>query len=164
MASRYKLLSGEKSFVWQGTAYRAAADDWIRPVSHEMELAMIEAGALPAGAVAAENALGKPVTMVALVGGTSQNPGLLPAGGQPAAFTSRALTDNDDGDTLVCATAQVATVNTGLAAGFGCTFKGAITFAGTATVNDVRVSGSASPWCALIQTGTNTYDVVGGKA
>lgn len=82
----------------------------------------------------------------------------------PAAFTSRTLTDADYGKVLVCATAQTATVNTGLVAGFGCSFKGAISFTGTATVTDVRTTGAANPWCELICTGTNTYDVVGGKA
>jgi hypothetical protein len=82
----------------------------------------------------------------------------------PAAFTSRALTNADDGTSLICASAQVATVNTGLVSGFGCAFKGAVTFAGTATVTDVRTTGSATPWCSLVQTGTNTYDAVGTKA
>jgi hypothetical protein len=82
----------------------------------------------------------------------------------PAAFTSRALTNADDGTSLICASAQVATVNTGLVSGFGCAFKGAVTFAGTATVTDVRTTGSATPWCSLVQTGANTYDAVGTKA
>lgn len=84
--------------------------------------------------------------------------------GVPSAFTSRALTNADDGDTLICGSSQTATVNTGLASGFGCMFKGTIAFDGTATVTDVRVTGSSNPWCALVQTGTDTYDVVGGKA
>lgn len=82
----------------------------------------------------------------------------------PAAFTSRVLTNADDGTTLICASAQVATVNTGLVSGFGCAFKGAVSFAGTATVTDVRTTGSATPWCSLVQTGANSYDVVGTKA
>lgn len=82
----------------------------------------------------------------------------------PAAFTSRVLTNADDGTTLICASARVATVNTGLVSGFGCAFKGAVTFAGTATVTDVRTTGSATPWCSLVQTGANTYDAVGTKA
>ena len=82
----------------------------------------------------------------------------------PAAFTSRTLTVADHGKVLVCATAQTATVDTGLTAGFGCSFKGAISFTGTAAVTDVRTTGAANPWCELINTGTNTYDVVGGKA
>jgi len=82
----------------------------------------------------------------------------------PAAFTSRALTNADDGSSLVCASAQVATVNTGLVAGFGCAFKGVVTFSGSATVTDVRATGSANPWCSLVQTAANVYDVVGTKA
>ena len=82
----------------------------------------------------------------------------------PAAFTSRALTDADNDKTLVCGSAQTATVNTGLDSGFGCAFKGAISFDGTATVTDVRTTGATNPWCALVNTGSDTYDVVGGKA
>lgn len=88
------------------------------------------------------------------------------SGATPAAsaFTSRALTTADNGAPLVCGGSQTATVNTGLGAGFGCSFKGTIAFSGTATVNDVRVSGAANPWCALVQTGTDAYDAVGSKA
>ena len=82
----------------------------------------------------------------------------------PATFTARALTNADDGTTFVCASAQVATVNTGLVSGFGCAFKGAVTFVGSATVTDVRTTGSANPWCSLVQTAANGYDVVGTKA
>ena len=84
--------------------------------------------------------------------------------GIPSAFTSRALTKDDNGNTLVCASAQVATVNVDLPVGFGCAFKGAVSFAGTATVNDVRTTGATNPWCSLVQTAANTYDAVGGKA
>ncbi len=87
----------------------------------------------------------------------------LAAIGVPAAFTTRALTIADKSKNLICATAQVATVNLGLASGFTCSFKGDVTFAGTATVTDVRTTGAANPWCSLQNTGTNTYDVVGTK-
>lgn len=85
----------------------------------------------------------------------------------PAAFTSRVLTDvSDNGQTNICASDQTATVNSGLAAGFGCAFKGAISFtAGSGvTISDVRTTGATNPWCALVQTAANTYDVVGTKA
>lgn len=94
--------------------------------------------------------------------GTKADTALQPVG--PSAFTSRVLTSADNGAPLICASAQTATVNTGLPTAFGCSFKGAISFAGTATVADVRTTGAANPWCALVQTGANTYDVVGGKA
>lgn len=84
--------------------------------------------------------------------------------GSYASFTSRELTNDDDGYSLLCATAQVATVNTGLQVNFGCAFKGTITFDGTATVTDVRATGATNPWCSLIRTGADTYDVVGTKA
>jgi len=81
------------------------------------------------------------------------------------AFTTRALAASDNGATLICSSAQTATVGAGLGAGFGCAFKGAVSFTGSgATVNDVRTTGAANPWCSLVQTGTDTYDIVGGKA
>ena len=88
--------------------------------------------------------------------------------GVPAAFTTRSLANTDNGKNLICGSAQVATVPTGLASGFGCAFKGIITFTapgtGVATVTDVRTTGATNPWCALVQTGTDTYDCVGTKA
>jgi hypothetical protein len=84
----------------------------------------------------------------------------------PVAFTSRALTSADAGVTLVCSSAQAATVPAGLGSGFGCAIRGTVTVtAGSgATVNDVRTTGATSPYCALVQIGTDVYDVVGGKA
>jgi hypothetical protein len=84
--------------------------------------------------------------------------------GRSAAFTSRTLTNDDDGWNLICGSAQVATVNTGLQVNFGCAFKGIITFAGSATVNDVRTTGATNPWCAVVNIGSDTYDSVGTKA
>lgn len=82
----------------------------------------------------------------------------------PTTFTTRSLVDGDDSGTFVCSTAQVATVNIGLLGGFGCTFKGAITFNGTSTISDLRTTGSANPWCSLVQIAPDTYDVLGTKA
>ncbi len=86
----------------------------------------------------------------------------------PSVFTSRALTDADNGAIFAVSTAQTATVNAGLPTAFGCTFvgAGAITFTGTAdpTANDKRVAGAANPACALIQTAADTYAIYGGKA
>lgn len=84
----------------------------------------------------------------------------------PHDFTTRTLTAADNGLTLICSSSQTVTVNTGMAAGFGMVFKGTISFtAGSGvTITDVRTTGSANPWCALMQTGVNTYDVVGTKA
>jgi len=111
------------------------------------------AGSLPPSLIPV-NAAGEMVINLNTTGGSTG----------PSAFTSRTLTSADNGATLVCASAQVATVNTGLPTGFGVAFKGVITFNGTATVTDVRTTGAANPWCSLVQTGTNTYDVVGSKA
>lgn len=84
----------------------------------------------------------------------------------PSAFTARTLTDADNGKVFTVATAQAATVNTGLIAGFGCTFvgAGALTTAGTATVTDYRTSGATNPACSILQIGTDTYGVYGSKA
>lgn len=84
--------------------------------------------------------------------------------GVPSAFSNRALTAADNGNVLVCASSLTATVNTGLPSGFGCAFKGDISFNGTATVTDVRESGASNPWCALVQVGVDAYNVVGGVA
>lgn len=83
----------------------------------------------------------------------------------PGGFTSRALVPADDGATLICATAQSATVNSGMPTRFGVAVKGPISWvAGSGVaINDVRTTGAANPWCALVQTGPNSYDVVGGR-
>lgn len=77
---------------------------------------------------------------------------------------SRTLTAGDNGKNLICTGSLTFTVNTGLGTGFGCAFKGTVAFTGSATVNDVRTTGAANPWCALMQTAVDTYDVVGDKA
>jgi len=86
--------------------------------------------------------------------------------GTPVIFTSRILTTYDNGQTLICATSQTATVNAGLPLGFGVTFKGTIAFtAGSGVVlTDTRTNGATYPWCSLLQTNTaaTTYDIVGG--
>ena len=112
------------------------------------------------------NSISVTYTTNPLTGGIGLSVGGVQVGGtsSPYAFTSRALTEADNGQTLVCASSQTATVNTGLPNGFGCAFKGTILFAGTATVTDVRTTGATNPWCALTATGTDTYDVVGTKA
>jgi hypothetical protein len=76
----------------------------------------------------------------------------------------RPLVSGDDAHTLVGVGARVYTVPAGLGSGFGVAAKGACAFiAGAgAIVNDVRTPGSLNPWCALIQIGVDTYDVVGG--
>jgi len=85
--------------------------------------------------------------------------------GVPSAEGSdRALTNTDNGKNLICAGTRIFTVNTGLISGFGCSFKGTVSFTGTATVTDVRTTGAVNPWCALCATGTDTYDIVGSKA
>lgn len=68
-----------------------------------------------------------------------------------------------NGKTIVCAGTPNLVVNTGLASNFGVAIKGAFTHSGTATVTEVRESGFDSPWCALMETGADTYDLVGTK-
>ncbi len=89
----------------------------------------------------------------------------------PKAFYSRSLQGVDDNKVLLCATAQVATVDRDIGEGFGCSFKGPISFttptdgAGlAAVVNDVRTTGATNPWCALVCTARDVYDVIGSKA
>jgi hypothetical protein len=45
--------------------------------------------------------------------------------------------------------------------GFGCSFKGTVTFTGIAP-EEYRVTVATGPFCALVQTATNAYDVRGG--
>lgn len=84
----------------------------------------------------------------------------------PAAFTTRALTSADNGAVLVCGSSQTATVPPGMATGFGCAFKGTSVFTSGqgVTVTDVRTTGATNPWCALVQTAADVYDIVGTKA
>jgi hypothetical protein len=83
----------------------------------------------------------------------------------PSAFTTRTLVSGDNGKVLICASAQTATVNSGLTSGFGVSAKGLVTFtAGSGvTVNDIRTTGAANPWCSLTNIGSEIYDVVGSK-
>lgn len=103
-----------------------------------------------------------------LTGGIGILSGGVQVGGtaSPYAFTTRTLDQTDNGQTRVCASAQVVTVNAAMPIGFGAAFKGAVSFtAGSGvTVTDVRTTGSANPWCALTQTGVDSYDIVGTKA
>lgn len=81
--------------------------------------------------------------------------------GMPSMFTTRSLTNSDNGYNLICGSAQVATIDTGLMVGFGCAFRGEITFNGTATVTDIRTAGATIPWCAIMNISSDTYDCVG---
>jgi hypothetical protein len=74
------------------------------------------------------------------------------------------MADVHNGGTLVMSGSHLLTIDDDLPAGFGCAIKGDFTYGGTATVTDVRESGASNPWCALVQTGTDTYDLVGNKA
>lgn len=77
--------------------------------------------------------------------------------------TDRTLLPTDNGKTIICANTVILTIPTGLGSGFGCAIKGTFTYGGTATVTDVREIGAINPWCALVQTGTDTYELVGNK-
>lgn len=74
------------------------------------------------------------------------------------------MADVHNGGTLVMSGSHLLTIDDDLPAGFGCAIKGDFTYGGTAIVTDVRESGASNPWCALVQTGTDAYDLVGNKA
>ncbi len=81
-------------------------------------------------------------------------------------FTSRALAATDNYATIIPTdAAQTATINTGLATGFGCFFtKNATVTAGAGvTVTDNRVAGATNPSFAVIAVGANAYILVGSK-
>lgn len=81
----------------------------------------------------------------------------------PEAF-DRTLTDVDSTGQSTCVGTRVFTLDIGRMGGFTRSFKGTCSFIGTAAITDVRTTGSANPWCSLVQTGVDTYDVVGSKA
>lgn len=70
-----------------------------------------------------------------------------------------------DGAVLIATAAATITIDAGMSVGFGFSVKGVVSFAAGAgvTINDLRTSGSASPWCCVVQIGTNQYDVLGSK-
>lgn len=76
--------------------------------------------------------------------------------------TGYTLLNNDNTTNLIISSNPALTINTGLVSGFGCGISGAFTTAGTATITDKRVT-SGVAWCALVNTGTDTYDLVGTK-
>jgi hypothetical protein len=78
-------------------------------------------------------------------------------------IADRDLVAADNGGTLVCAAARVFTVQAGMPDGFGVAFKGLVSFinGNGVLVTDVRTPGSPSPWCVLVQTDVDRYDVVG---
>jgi hypothetical protein len=83
------------------------------------------------------------------------------------AMTTRTTTDSDDAGVFTAASAVTVTVHSGAKTGFGFYISGAgvVTFAGASgvTVTDKRTTGSTNPVAALVQIGTNAYEVVGSK-
>lgn len=82
-------------------------------------------------------------------------------------FSSRSLTDADNGKVLLPSDAsQTATINSDLLIGFGCAFNNNVTIAAGSgvTITDKRTTGATNPTCAIVNVGTNTYEVWGSKA
>jgi len=75
----------------------------------------------------------------------------------------RVLTTADAQAPLICTSSPVLTVPLGFMRRVEA--KGTMTFAAASgvTVNEARTSGAANPWCTLVPTATNVYDMVGGK-
>lgn len=89
-----------------------------------------------------------------------------PAGatGTPSAFESRALTNADNGNTLVPSnTSQTVTLNTGLIAGFGCFVANHAVVDGTASITDRRATVTVNPSFAIVQVGVDAYHLIGSK-
>lgn len=84
------------------------------------------------------------------------------------AMTTRTTTDADDGGVFTASSAVTVTVHSGAKTGFGFYISGAgaVTFADASgvTVTDKRTTGATNPSCALVQIGTNAYEVIGAKA
>jgi hypothetical protein len=86
--------------------------------------------------------------------------------GIPYTFTTRTLRRADNERTfLPTDTSQTATIPTNLPEGFSCAFNSNVTIAAASgvTVTDKRTTGATNPTCAVINTGTNTYEVWGSK-
>lgn len=80
-------------------------------------------------------------------------------------FTSRALTNADNGKTIVPTNgSQTITVDGGLKSGFQAFVNNNATVDGAATIVDKRVSGAANPTFAIVNTGVDVYDLIGGKS
>lgn len=84
----------------------------------------------------------------------------------PKIATTRTLTTADDCKVLVATAPAVFTLPVNMPEGFGCAFRGECSFVagGGVTLNDLRIAGATQPlWCALVNIGVNTYDLIGGK-
>ncbi len=83
----------------------------------------------------------------------------------PVAITSRTLTAEDDGKVFVASTSFSVAVDAGMPVGFGSAFKGVVSFTanGGVTLTDLRSVEASGFWCALVNTGVNTYDIIGTK-
>lgn len=82
--------------------------------------------------------------------------------GVPESVTTRALVAADNGKVLIAGSSPTLSVPSGLPSGFGVAVRGTCSFTGSGTtLTDVRTSGSTHAWCALVATGTDTYDVIG---
>jgi hypothetical protein len=84
------------------------------------------------------------------------------------ALTTRNTTDADDAGVFTTASAITATIHLGAKAGFGFYISGAgvvtVAGAGGVTVTDKRTTGATNPVAAVVQVGTNAYEVIGSKA
>jgi hypothetical protein len=84
------------------------------------------------------------------------------------ALSTRNTTDADDAGVFTAASAVTVTVHSGAKAGFGFYVSGAgvvtATGAGGVTITDKRTTGATNPVAALVQVGTNTYELIGSKA
>ena len=84
------------------------------------------------------------------------------------ALTTRTTTDSDDAGVFTAGSAITVTIHSGAKAGFGFYVSGAgvVTVAGASgvTVTDKRTTGATNPIAALVQIGTNIYELIGSKA
>jgi hypothetical protein len=86
--------------------------------------------------------------------------------GRPVPYSADVtLSETDNLATLVLSGTPIVTVDEGLPAGFGCLIRGEFTLylLGAVEVTDTRFVGTMASWCALVQTGPDTYDLIGHK-
>jgi hypothetical protein len=87
-----------------------------------------------------------------------------PAASTLSISTGTTLTSASNNVTYNATSSPSITVNTGLGAGFGCAFYGAVSFSGTATLVDKRVTGVGAAICCLLSFALDSYVIVGSSS
>lgn len=121
---------------------------------------------LPAAQVSDSTAAGRAVLTAATAGDQRAAMGLPRMLGVPVAVGGATTLSaaSHDGAVLHCTGTPTLTINTGLGASFSVDIRGAVAFAGSATLTDERTAGATYPFASLVPTATaDSYVLVGSK-